>query len=417
MRKGLVIIAVGLLWLGGQALLPSPAEGKPSLSFRGQVRFNFIYSDKIFGSGQTISPGGFPFDEGPRADPEKDNEQTLLDGRRARFWVDIKEDAPLGIKLQGKFQIDFNTTEGNSLTTNSRRPRLRLAYAEGIHPSGFTLRFGQARGLMSEYTDNLLGGGGGATVLNESGETDQLTPRQGTVQLVYKRKVGAGTLTVGAGVERTAVSLEDRGSLQGSAGPLASESDVALRQGSGQRVPFFVGGIRYKHPLFTVFGRGGGTEARVVLKGSGDTETEPVWIGAIGVEIRPIPRLTIVGQYWYSDGMNRLNGRFNNVAFVNGKLEGIQVQGYHVGAKFKLTKALRFNSSYHVVEADEDEAIFDLSADSGDKEKFQTFHVNVIYRFWGAFETGVEYMYGKVESFGDSEGDINVVNVRFRYYF
>ncbi len=54
---------------------------------------------------------------------------------------------------------------------------------------------------------------------------------------------------------------------------------------------------------------------------------------------------------------------------------------------------------------------------SGDNERIETFHVNVIYKFWGAMEAGLEYMYGQKESFGDSEGEMNVVNFRLRYYF
>ncbi len=116
-------------------------------------------------------------------------------------------------------------------------------------------------------------------------------------------------------------------------------------------------------------------------------------------------------------GVNRLNILFDDVAVVGGELKTIQVQGYHVGVKFKATKSLRFNASYHVVEADEDADVFDLSATSGDNERIETFHVNVIYRFWGAMEAGLEYMYGQKESFGDSEGEMNVVNFRLRYYF
>ncbi len=53
MRRLIAVVAAG--FLGWLVLLPSPAEAQ-QVSISGQVRLNAIYSDRLWGSGQSIAP-------------------------------------------------------------------------------------------------------------------------------------------------------------------------------------------------------------------------------------------------------------------------------------------------------------------------------------------------------------------------
>ncbi len=407
MRKLGLVLAAGLVWAGVQLLVAPPAAADLKVSVNGQIRFNVIYADQIWGSGQTIAPTDLPFDSGPKANKETDHSQTVLDARRTRFWVDATDTAG-NIKLMSRIQVDFNTGDGNAKVSNSRHLRLRLAYGQATTPEGFTLRAGQVRTILSEFGDNLIGGVGAPDVINENGHFTQLQARQPGIQLAWTAKAAGGDLTVGAAVEKQGVDVKSRTGLSAA---------VDEGQGAGQDVPFFGGGIRYRSPLFSVFARGAVSKARVILSGTGKDEDETVWLGAVGLEVKPTAMLTVMGQYWFTDGLNRINGTFKDVALVGGDLEGVEAQAFLVGVQLKATKALTFNVVYEWMEADDDPKIFDLSRTSGDKETIQTFNINVIYKFWTRWDTGIEYQYGKVDSFGASDGTINIVNYRLRFYF
>ena len=405
MRKLVAVIAGGLFWLSWQAVLLSPVEA--AVSVNGQVRLNVIYSDRIYGAGQTIAPTDLPFASGPAAVKERDNNQTNIDARRSRINVSSSDDAPGNIKLSSLIQVDFDTTDGNALTSNSRHPRLRLAYGQAALPNGVTVRAGQVRTILSEFGDNLIGGVAAPDVINENGHFDQLQARQPGLQVAWTGKMGGGNMTIGAAVEKQAVSAKSR---------TGFSAVVDERQGEAQDMPLIGAGVRYLSPLFAVFARGGFARAKVILTGGKDVD-ETVSLLAIGAEVKPIPTLTLHGQFWVSNGLGRINGAFNDVALVSGKLEAVEANAFNVGAQFRVTPELRFNAVYQWMKADDDPKIFDLSATSTDKEQFQALNVNFIYRFWKNWDTGVEYMRGKVESFGASDGTINIINFRLFYYF
>lgn len=420
MRKQWTVVGLALLFGAALAGTPSPAAAELKVSITGQIRFNAFYSDKITDGDQEIAPkkADVPFDSGPSASNERDNGETILDARRTRLQFNISDTVPGDIKLGGVIQTDFSTSEGNALTSNSRGLRVRLAYAQATTPGGFTLRVGQVRTILSEFGDNLIGGVAVPDVINENGHWNQLQAREPGIQLAWSGKAAGGDLTFGAAVEKQAVDVKGRTAT--SQGPGLANS-LALEQGSAQDVPLFGGGIRYRSPLFAVFARGAVAQAKVILETTGDDQDETVWLGAVGAEVTPLPRLTVYGQYQFSNGLNRVNGAFNDVGIVgtvpNVKPEAIEVQGFHAGAQYKVTDDLRLNAVYQWMQADDDPAIFNLTSASTDVETWQAVNVNFLYRFWTRWETGVEYMYGKAEAFGDNEGEINVVNLRLFFYF
>jgi len=399
-RRPMLVLVFSLMAFAVLTVLPASA----AVSVSGYVKLDIQYSDKILGGGApSPSPAATPLD----TNKEADNSQTLLDARQSRVRVNF-DDTVGGIKLSGRIETDFFTGDGNALVSNSRHLRLRLAYAQGMTPGGFTMRAGQTRTLLSEYGDNLVGGVGAPEIINENAHFTQLQARQPAIHIAWTQKAAGGDFTIGGGVEKNSVDVKDRTGLSAA---------VDERQGSGQELPLFGGGVRYRSPLFSVFARGAISRPQVVFEGTGDDEDKTVWLGAVSVEVKPTTMLKFVGQYWFSDGLNRINGTFDDAALVGTSLEGVEAQAFLVGGQLRATKDLRFNAAYERMEADNDPKIFDLSATSADKETIQTFWVNFIYRFWTRWDTGLEYQWAKVESFGASEGTLNLVNFRLRFYF
>jgi hypothetical protein len=414
MRTAVLAAAGCALWLGCQLAVPLAAEAALQVTVTGSVRLNVIWSDRIVptnagGSGQIIAPTDIPFDEGPARVPERDHSQTTLDARRTRLQIDIKDEVG-GIKLTGRLQGDFLTTDGNARVSNSRHFRIRLGYGQATTPGGVSLRFGQTRTMLSEYGDNLIGGVAVSGVLNENDSFAQLQARQPAIHVSWMGKMPVGDLTVGLGVEKH--SLNNLGSAL-----------VAEDQGEGQDVPLFTGGVRYRSPLLSAFVRGAGAKSRVILPGGG-TESEPVWIGAAGVDLKPIQLLRLYGQYYYSDGLNRLNGTFGDAvlctvaaACVPNTLEPLRTQGFHAGIQLLPTKDLELNAVYQWLKAEDDLIRATGANPETALRKVQAVNVNFIYKFWTRFDTGVEYMRAWVDSFGESDGTANFVNFRLRFYF
>jgi hypothetical protein len=408
MRKVILVVAAALLSLGLEGVVPSPADAALEVSVSGSIRLNVIWSDRHFGQTQDApAPTIFPFDSGPGRVPERDNSQTVIDARRTRLQIDMKDEVA-GVKLAGRLQGDFDTNDGNARVSNSRHFRLRLAYGQGTTPAGFTIRFGQVRSIVSEYGDNLIGGVGVGGELNENGFFDQLQSRQPGIHVAWTGKMPVGDLTIGVGVEKQ--STNNLGS-----------AVVAEDQGEGQDVPMFGGGVRYRSPLFAVFGRGAIAKNRVILAG-GDTASDTGWLGAIGADITPIPILRIYGQYHYSDGMSRHNGTFADIVCAavctDATLEGVKVEGWRAGVQLVPTKDLEFNAYYNRVKA-KDELVRFVAAAARETtlRKAETVGANFIFKFWQRMDAGIEYNYIWIDSFGTSDGKANMVQGRMRFYF
>jgi len=439
MRKLVAVLAGGLLGLGFLALMASPADAELKTSISGSIRLNAHYTSTIAttGAAEEVAPTGLPFTAGPGKSRELDNSELQFDARRTRLQLDMS-DTVGNIKLSGRFQGDFDTSDGNANTSNARHFRMRLGWGQWQTPGGWIVRFGQVRSMLSEYGDNLFGGVADADTVDENGEWDQLQARQAGVNVGWTTKMMGGDLLVGVGVENSSTALQTATSVS-TAAPIA--------QGVQTDQPMFGAAARFRTPLFAVFARGAAQQQRVIFttgaggNKQGDTTELTGWLGAIGAEVTPGP-LRVYGQYYYGDGLNRITGTFNDVSVVAGgcasnpaaghasgcvagtgpvqyarHIRSISTHNMHGGAAYKLTKDLKVEAVYQLSVATANRKIFDLSATSVDKRDFQAVHANIIYAFWTRFDTGLEYQWGRVGSFGSSTGIMNAVNWRLRFYF
>ncbi len=462
MRKLVVVVAAGLAVLGFLALMPSPANAELKVSITGNMRLTGHIVDVIGrnGDAEEIAPTNIPFTAGPNKDRERGNHQTMIDARRSRLQAVISDEVG-AIKLNAFYQGDFDTADGNAATSNARVFRMRLFWAQATN-GPWILRFGQMRTIVSEFGDNLFGGVAAPDIVDENGHWDQLQARQPGIQVAYATKMMGGDLLVGVGMEKSASAVLTSTDLAATQGGTATNSagtpvggtfnatangNVNPNQGSGEDVPMFGAAARYRTPLYAVFLRGAAQKHRVIYCAQGGstatttncTQTGPNgghetaltgWLGAIGVEVTPGP-LTVYGQYYYADGLNRLGGTFSDVSSVAGgfvgqqggpvqdrrQLKAIESHNWHAGAEYKLTKDLKAVVVYEFQNAVANRQIFNLTTTSTDKRDFQAVHAGFGYSFWSRFNFGLEYEWAKVHSFGSSEGTMNAVNSRLHFYF
>lgn len=439
MRKLVAVVAAGLLGLGFMALWSSPASAELKTAISGSIRLNAIYTDTIPGAtaNQTFGPTALPLTAGPGKNREADNAQTNIDARRTRLQLDMSDDVG-GIKMSGRFQGDFQGAgSGSAVNSNTRDFRMRLGWGQFQTPSGWIVRFGQVRSMMSEYGDNLFGGVGDADTVDENGEWDQLDARMPGVHVGYATKFMGGDLIVGVGVQKGGFAMASTGGAftpAAASGVIASTANVDVTQASGQDVPEFGAAVRYRTPLWAVFGRGAVQKMRVILgsgsigtKKQGDDTALAGWLGALSAEVTPGP-LRVFAQAGYSQGLNReFDATFADVILLGDSaqtpqrirhLEPLSAVYWHAGAEYKLTKDLKATAVYEFAGlVDDSRRKFTIAATSTDNQKFQAVHAGLIYSFWTRFDTGLEYLWGKRATFGSSEGEIHGVNWRLRFYF
>ena len=421
MRRLVAVVAGGLLWLSCVAFLPQQAQAALEVEVSGRVAFTAVWGNIIFPNNNTFQAqdvaGGSSSSTSPLSlvNPARDHDQFSIDASRSRIQIDVKDEVP-GVKLAARIQGDFATTDGSATTSNSRHFRLRLAYAQGTTQQGFTLRAGQVRSMLAEFADNVIGGVGVSGALNENDSWAQLQSRQPALQLAWIGKIAQGDLSLGLGVEKS--SYNNLGS-----------TAVAEDQGEGQDIPLFTAGVRYRSPLFAVFARGAGGRAKVILA-AGNSVSQDVWLGAIGFDVTPIAILRIYGQYWYSDGLSRVNGTFANGALCSVAVEcsvnslvNVVSQGYHAGVQLLPTKDWELNAFWQWVQADPSfvkaqatgAALTTLQNTT--LRKAQAFNANFIYKFWTRWDTGIEYQHAWLDSFGQSDKQADFVYTRVRFYF
>lgn len=403
---------------------PPAAHGQPKVSITGQIRFNAIYTDVAETRGQTpITPSNVPFTSGPGEDrARKEADQIKFDARRTRLNL-VVGDKMQGIDMGALVQIDFDTTEGTSTGVNARGPRLRLAYAEA-KPAGFVLRVGQVRTFVSDVSDGIMGGAGYPLIVNEAA-WGILNARQPGIHVAWFTALGGGRLGVGAGVEQQSLNLA---TASVPAGALTT-SGVTLNQAEGQDVPLLATGVHYRDKLFGAFLRGAASRARFTSTSAtgGAQDAASVWLGALSGDVTPFAPLTLYAQYWRSEGLNRLNIiGFPDVtvvdvdpgAGVSPETRPIDAKSWRVGAQYRLSRELRLNAVYEKVEMKATDSTFAIpNASATQLDLARSFNVNFIYRFWTNWETGLEYMRGRVGTLGATEGEFKGVLARLWYYF
>ena len=107
----------------------------------GDVRlqlYGYLKADYSYDSQATAPKGDFAFFVLPEVNGEKDG-QTHVGARESRLGLNVFGPDVGSWKTTGKVEMDFYGGD----KANSYNPRMRLAYADFAHASGFSLRFGQ----------------------------------------------------------------------------------------------------------------------------------------------------------------------------------------------------------------------------------------------------------------------------------
>ncbi len=387
-KRGPLLFALALL-AAVALLVPSPASAAVAVS--GYVKLDVFYSDKLVGTTPDIGPNAVPLD----TDKERDNNQTNLDVRQTRIRVTF-DDTVGGVKMSGRIEADFDTGDGNALTSNSRHLRLRHAFVRADHPTGFFLQAGQYWSLLMNDTiaqPNLV---------DFNGPAGQVFARQPQLRVGWRNPMGPmGTLVLEGDIEKH--SLADLGS-----------TAVNEAQGEGQTIPLFVGKVSWLHPIFQAEAAGAIGRNTVILPGGKD-EDDSAWGFQVSAQVM-FPPVTVFGHYQVQKGLGRLlAGDFATAGLTaTGKVENIESNGFYVGASLALTPDTSINGVFGWAEADEETSI----GFTGTRlEKHQTIHLNILHKFWKNWQVGLEYQRLDVETFSGVEGDANLFRGALWYFF
>ncbi len=387
-------VAWGLATLCGAVLAgaPPPAAAELKVGVGGFIRLDAIYSDKDIGSSPAVSAAQTPLD----TEKEKDHGQTLIDARQSRLRVTFSDEV-LGVAMSGQIEADFLSNDGNALTSNSRHFQLRHAFARADHPSGFF-------GLAGQYWTLLRNVDVGQMDILGASPPGTIPARQPQLRVGYRRPAGDGNLVFEADVEKQ--SLENLGS-----------TAVDESQGEGQDIPLFGGKVMWLHPRFGVEVAGAGGRNRVVLKG-GKTESDT----ALGVEASlqvNLAPVTLFGHVQRLDGLGRLAGAgFGSQVFLVGdRVESVASHGFYGGAKWALTKATSLNAVYAYSRLESDAVKGTGQSPATTRKTRRSIHANIIHKFWGRWQVGLEYARFDVETFDGTDGKANVALLALWYFF
>ena len=395
-RGSMLSLLIGLILF----VLAVPAPVLAAVSVGGYLAGNFLWSDKINGSYIAPRSGGAtstPLD----TDKDRDNNQFIITAQRSRLWARFTDDVG-GVKMSGAIEGDFNTGDGNALTSNSRHLRLRLAYARADHPSGFFLLAGQYSAIT---TNEDIAFSGKFAIDDVNGPIGGMSgARQPQLRVGWKTPMGPGSeLMFEASVEKN--STTNLGS-----------ASVDESQGEGQPLPLVGGRVTWSSPIVRVQAGVGLSENTVILAGGKDeSDGASVFFANAELIFQPI---TLFAHVHTQKGLARLTGgagEFPSAFLVNNKVENVESTGFMAAVKFQLTPDTRINAIYGWHKADE---IAAGSAFTGaNLETLKTMEINIIHRFWKNWQIAFSFMRNEVEAFNGTEGDNNQVHMEIWYFF
>jgi len=395
-RGSMVLILMGLLVFA--VAVPSPAPA--AVSVGGVVWGNFVWSDKINGS-YIVPRGGGATSTPLDTDKDRDNSQFIITFQQSRLWARFTDDVG-GVKMSGVIETDFNTGDGNALTSNSRHLRLRLAYARADHPSGFFLLAGQYSTLSNNEDIGFLGKYAANDVNGPVGSRNGA--RQPQLRVGWKTPLGPGQdLMLEGGIEKHSVAN------------LGSAS-VDESQGEGQTLPLFGGRVTWNSPVVRIQAGAVLGNNTVILAGGKD-ESDGAWMvfGSTEIIFQPV---TLFANLHKQKGLGRLlggGGDFATAVLVSSKVENIESDNLSAGIKFQLTPQTQIDAVFGWAKADE---ITAGSAFTGASlETLRTMELNIKHSFWKSWRAAFAIMRNEVEAFNGTDGDNTVVATFLQYFF
>lgn len=376
--------------------LPTISGAAPQIKVGGYVKLDALYQT---GATDDAAPN-------PRVTPldgtaDSNRQEFLFDAKESRLNFNITDEVE-GVKLRGFVEFDFEGGGGNPSTTNSHRPRLRHAFAQGTIRNGLSLLAGQT---WSTFTNSAFF----ANTIDFNGPAGQVFSRQPQIRLGYPL---TPTLTLEVAAEQPSFQSRNDGSSAAAATTFTSNTK--------QVVPQFVGRVAWADPRVSaeVAATAGLNKFKFA---SGVTEDEVTW-GVQGSVKVPLGPLTLQGHVHYLDGINRYaNGDFPDAILVTtaGAEEVVNLTslGFFAGGSYRVTERTTLNAFYGWEEIDDEAAKGFGSPTTFDNETLQSIHVNVMHDIIQNWRVGLEWQYNSRELFTGTDGDINKIHLAFWYFF
>lgn len=372
--------------------------GSTEISLYGFVKFETLWVNRLTGSFPEILQQNVPLNK----DKADRHSQTILDARSSRLGVKIIDEI-CGVKMKGVIEGDFFNTLGDALVFNSRYFRIRLAYAKAETPSGFFLLAGQFWTLPCHIPD----------IEAPWYVNTQIAPvgvafaRQPQLRLGYKREIdNCGEFKLEASIEKHA--FNNLGFIP--------PSDSEPVQGCQMPWPLFAGKVSWLGDQFKCSLDGAISQARFILNSEGDKRKKNVWAVSAIAKYK-ISRLTLWGTINHNVGLaSMFEGYFNNMALSRtNHLLAFRSSGGCAAVRWDWIDDVLFSDVLWSIQQGHER---EFTAFSGDTiRRFRELRVNLFYRFWETWQTGIEYQSVYVKSFNGNKGNANAVHLAIWYNF
>jgi hypothetical protein len=366
-------------------LLACGGAAAADLKVGGYAKLDLIYSDRIAGGGgNKVSEfaggaGAVPLS----TDTAAKRGDSTVNARESRFNLTTTGESE-GVKLKGFIETDFVTNEGSAYVSNSRGLRLRHAYGQASIDSGWFVLGGQ-------YWSNFQNNEQFYNTIDFNGPAGQLYSRSPQLRAGWK----GGGLAATASVEQSAV--------------LTPDDSVPAVLAQSPALPMFTAKVHYAVSGFSVQAAVAYTQNRAT------TDRADAFGGQLGFEL-PVPGLgrpvTIQAYASYLDGANHLaNGDFGDAAVIGEQLRNIRTLGGYAGATAQVAKKTTVSAYYGRREADK------AVSSTGEDKVQESVHASVVQKLFGGLEAGVEYQYGRRQTFDLQSGEMNRVQGAMWFYF
>lgn len=374
--------------------------GTTQIGFYGFIKFDYLGETRITGDTADILLNRVPLN----TDKADRRTQSILDARSSRLGLKI-EDSFKGIKMKGAVEGDFSTPDGNSIQSNSRVFRIRLAYATAELPSHFFFLVGQYYGILMHYPEIDM-----PTRVNvlhyPAGVVDC---RQPQARLGYKQYFSDKSLL------QYEVGAETQG--YNTVGTVTPEGgDIA--QACEQKWPLFNAKVSWLSDSLKLDVAGAGTRAYVITDSLGTRLHTPVW-GVISNGSYTWKDLILWGTIHHWMGLTGLSSNyFNQVTLINHstQLEAVRANGGAVALRYDfMTKKLWTDVMYGVEHCKQIEGSSQFSGTA--LKKIEDFRANLVGAFWKHWQIGIEYERTYVEAFNGTSGCDNMVHLGVWYVF
>ena len=373
--------------------------------------YGYVKADLTYDS-QATEPKNdvtFTFFALPETAGEKDS-QVRLGARETRFGLNVFGPDVGEWKTTGKIEGDFY---GGGGTANSYTPRIRLAYVDAAHGSGFSARFGQDWDTFVELAPRIVN----FAYLADVGALGLRRP-QARVSQELKLAESTKLVLKAALAQTVGQDLDGGGFDDGSDADFpTAQWNVALHQtlwltNKAARIAF---SGHYGRETLDEVTRSAATNAAGVITETtrvtgGDAADYDTWSAQGSVFLPLTACLAVQANVWQGVNLDTYYGGIGQG--VNAALgEEIEAVGGWAQLLYDPTAKLSFGLGYSVDDPDDE----DLSA--GMRSKNEMFLFNVAYKFTPALTAMAEYSQMTTDYLEGEDATNDRVQLAMKYAF